>query len=114
MITDHVLTIITPLTTLLNLYVQTLEKYENRKFKNSPSSEQPENGDTDRGSDSGSGRSQTAKLTEPFVINDDGTLSPWLLDVTNDNTFMILSDKILTLCDPTGKIKDKYENLVKG
>ena len=54
------------------------------------------------------------KLTEPFVINDDGTLSPWLLDVTNDNTFMILSDKILTLCDPTGKIKDKYENLVKG
>ena len=54
------------------------------------------------------------QLTEPFVINDDGTLSPWLLDVTNDNTFMILSDKILTLCDPTGKIKDKYENLVKG
>ena len=54
------------------------------------------------------------KLTEPFVINDDGTLSPWLLEVTNDNTFMILSDKILTLCDPTGKIKDKYENLVKG
>ena len=46
-ITDHVLTIITPLTTLLNLYVQTLEKYENRKFKNGPSSEQPENGDTD-------------------------------------------------------------------
>ena len=105
-ITDHVLTIITPLTTLLNLYVQTLEKYENRKFKSSPSSEQPENGDTDRGSDSGSGRPDCSS-TEPFVINDDGTLSPWLLDVTNDNTFMILSDKILTLCDPTGKIKDK-------
>ena len=60
------------------------------------------------------GEPQTAASTEPFVINDDGTLSPWLLDVTNDNTFMILSDKILTLCDPTGKIKDKYENLVKG
>ncbi len=57
-ITDHVLTVITPLTTLLNLYVQTLEKYENRKFKSSPSSEQPENGDTDRGSDSGSGRAR--------------------------------------------------------
>ena len=54
------------------------------------------------------------KLTEPFVLNDDGTLSPWLLDVSNDNTFMIQSDKILTLCEPTGKIGDKYESLVKG
>ena len=35
-ITDHVLTIITPQDALMNLYVQTLEKYENRKFKSDP------------------------------------------------------------------------------
>ena len=33
------------------------------------------------------------KLIEPFILNDDGTLSPWLIDVTNDNEFMICSDK---------------------
>ena len=25
------------------------------------------------------------KLTEPFAINDDGTLSPWLLNLTTQN-----------------------------
>ena len=29
------------------------------------------------------------KLTEPFVLKDDGTLVPWLVDITNQNTFMI-------------------------
>ena len=57
-ITDHVLTIIEPQTALMNLYVKTLEKYENRKFKSGPTVEQPEVGDTDRGSDSGSGRAR--------------------------------------------------------
>jgi len=40
-------------------------------------------------------------------------LIPWLVDLTNQNTFMIHSDKILTLADPTGKLKDKYEELLK-
>lgn len=53
------------------------------------------------------------KLTEPFVLKDDGTLVPWLVDITNQNTFMIHSDKILTIADPTGKLKDKYEDLLK-
>ena len=53
------------------------------------------------------------KLTEPFVLKDDGTLVPWLVDLTNQNTFMIHSDKILTIADPTGKLKDKYEDLLK-
>ena len=48
------------------------------------------------------------KLTEPFVINDDGTLSPWLLDITTQNTFMISSDKILTLVQPNSKLVKKY------
>ena len=53
------------------------------------------------------------KLIEPFVINDDGTLSPWLLDVTTQNTFMISSDKILTLVEPNSKLVQKYEDVIK-
>ena len=52
------------------------------------------------------------KLTEPFVINDDGTLSPWLLDLTTQNTFMMSSDKILTLVEPNSKIVKKYEDVI--
>ena len=51
------------------------------------------------------------KLTEPITINEDGTLSPWLLDITNQNTFMISSDKILTLVDPNSKLVKKYEDV---
>ena len=51
------------------------------------------------------------KLTEPFIINDDGTLSPWLLDTTTQNTFMISSDKILTLVQPNSKLVKKYEDV---
>ena len=53
------------------------------------------------------------KLTEPFIINDDGTLSPWLLDVTTQNTFMMSSDKILTLVEPNSKLIQKYEDIIK-
>jgi len=53
------------------------------------------------------------KLIEPFVICDDGTLSPWLLDYTNQNDFMISSDKLLTIADPNSKLKTKYEELLK-
>jgi len=53
------------------------------------------------------------KLIEPFIINDDGTLSPWLIDVTNDNEFMICSDKILTLVDPKPTLLEKYQDLIK-
>jgi hypothetical protein len=53
------------------------------------------------------------KLTEPFVLKDDGTLVPWLVDVTRQNTFMIHSDKILTIADPNSKLTEKYEDLLK-
>ncbi len=52
------------------------------------------------------------KLIEPFLYEDDA-LSPWLLDFTNDNTFMISSDKILTLIDPKPTIIEKYQNLIQ-
>tara|TARA_B100000073_G_scaffold160540_1_gene132630 strand:- start:2915 stop:3169 length:255 start_codon:yes stop_codon:yes gene_type:complete len=53
------------------------------------------------------------KLVEPFIVNPDGTLTPWLIDLTSQNTFMVHSDKILTIADPNGKLIDKYESLVK-
>ena len=52
------------------------------------------------------------KLTEPFIINDDGTLSPWLLEVTTQNTFMLSSDKILTLVEPNSRLVKKYEDVI--
>ena len=54
------------------------------------------------------------KLTEPFVLKDDGTLYPWLVNVTRQNTFMIHSDKILTIADPNSKLIEKYEDLPKS
>ena len=53
------------------------------------------------------------RLIEPFVLKKDGTMKPWLVDITSQNSFMIHSDKILTIADPNGKLIDKYETLVK-
>jgi hypothetical protein len=53
------------------------------------------------------------KLIEPFIFNEGNTLSPWLIDVTSQNTFMMSSDKILTLADPKPTLLEKYEDLIK-
>ena len=53
------------------------------------------------------------KLTEPFVVKEDGTLHPWLIEITNDNQFMMSSDKILTLVDPKPTLLEKYHDLTK-
>ena len=53
------------------------------------------------------------KLLEPFILGEQDTLSPWLVDCTNQNEFMISSDKILTLVDPKPTLLEKYENLIK-
>ena len=58
--------------------------------------------------------SPDCKLTEPFLINDNDSLVPWLMDVTNENVFMIHSDKILTITEPNSKLKEKYLKLVKN
>ena len=54
------------------------------------------------------------KLVDPYVITKDGTLEPWLLNVTREDTFMMSSDKILTLTDPTPTLLEKYEDLTDG
>ena len=48
------------------------------------------------------------KMINPFTIKEDQTLEPWLLNVTKDDIFMISSDKILTLADPTPTLLEKY------
>jgi len=53
------------------------------------------------------------KLIEPFMLGEDDTLSPWLIDVTNNNEFMMCSDKILTLVDPKPTLLEKYQDLIK-
>ena len=53
------------------------------------------------------------KLIEPMVIGENNTLSPWMVDCTNQNEFMLSSDKILTLVDPKPTLVEKYENLLK-
>ena len=56
------------------------------------------------------------KLLNPFVINTESgqtILEPWLLDITQDDTFMMSSDKILTLCEPTPALLEKYESITK-
>ena len=56
------------------------------------------------------------KLVYPFWVNPlEGniTLEPFLNGVTKEDAFMISSDKILTLADPTPTLLEKYEDLIK-
>ena len=53
------------------------------------------------------------KLTEPFIVGDDNTLSPWVVESTNQSVFMLSSDKILTLVDPKPTLLEKYQDLLK-
>ena len=53
------------------------------------------------------------KLIEPFILGENDTLTPWLIDVTNDNEFMMCSDKILTLVEAKPTLLEKYQNLIK-
>jgi len=53
------------------------------------------------------------KLIKPFVVTKDKTLEPFLLAYTKQDTFMMSSDKILTLADPTPTLLEKYEDLIK-
>ena len=51
------------------------------------------------------------RMVNPCTINSDGDLVRYLSDHTNQTTFMISSDKILTIFDPLTDIKDQYRIL---
>ena len=63
------------------------------------------------------------KLIDPVILQttDDKltiqegkvTLTPWLSSFTHDKTFMISSDKIITLAEVAPQILEKYEALIK-
>ena len=59
------------------------------------------------------------KLLKPFLLKEpqidglSGTLEPFLMGITKQDTFMMSSDKILTLADPTPTLLEKYEDLIK-
>ena len=63
------------------------------------------------------------KLINPFVVNSSEqkitiqegvlTLTPFLTSVTRETTFMMGSDKILTLAEPTPTLLEKYLDLTK-
>ena len=53
------------------------------------------------------------KLINPFVVADGKTLTPFLTSVTRETTFMMGSDKILTLAEPTPTLLEKYLDLTK-
>ena len=51
------------------------------------------------------------KLIKPYVYNSIEDMVPWKSDITNQTEFMIRSENILTIADPTGTIIDKYTEL---
>ena len=48
------------------------------------------------------------KLINPMEIWESNNLAPWMMDHTMQDTFMISSDKIITLADPLPTLLEKY------
>ena len=44
------------------------------------------------------------KLIKPYVYKSIDDMEPWKADITNQTEFMIRSENILTIADPTGTI----------
>ena len=56
------------------------------------------------------------KLTKPYVVNTESgktILEPFMMNLTRDDTFMMGSDKILTLAIPTPTLLEQYLNLIE-
>ena len=58
------------------------------------------------------------KLTNPFILCYESltngiTFKQWLIDFTEQEMFLISSDKILTIVDPKSIILKKYQSLLK-
>ena len=56
------------------------------------------------------------KLVKPFVVNTESgktILEPFMLDLTTEEIFMMGSDKILTLAEPSPIILEKYLDLLE-
>lgn len=56
------------------------------------------------------------KLINPYLVKTDMELNqsiePFLMGFTLQNTFMMSSDKILTIADPTASLLEKYKKII--
>jgi len=54
------------------------------------------------------------KLVKPYRFMGEGKMIPWLgeSEITDQSEFMIHSDKILTIFDPTAEVIAKYKELI--
>ncbi len=51
------------------------------------------------------------KLIKPYLFNSIDDMKPWKSEVTNQKEFMIRSEDILTIADPTNEVIEKYTEL---
>ena len=51
------------------------------------------------------------KLINPYLFNSIDDMKPWKTEITNQTEFMIRSEDILTIADPTGAVADRYIEL---
>ena len=51
------------------------------------------------------------KLINPYLFYSIDDMKPWKSEITNQTEFMIRSEDILTIADPTGAVMDKYIEL---
>ena len=51
------------------------------------------------------------KLINPYLFNSIDDMKPWKSEITNQTQFMIRSEDILTIADPTGTVMDRYTEL---
>ena len=53
------------------------------------------------------------RLVNPFIFKDDKSLDPFLDGYTKETSFMISSDKIITLAQPTPTLLEEYQDITK-
>ena len=51
------------------------------------------------------------KLINPYLFISIDDMKPWKSEITNQTEFMIRSEDILTIADPTGTVMDRYTEL---
>ena len=51
------------------------------------------------------------KLVNPYLFTSIDDMKPWKSEITNQTEFMIRSEDILTIADPTGTVVDRYTEL---
>ena len=51
------------------------------------------------------------KLVNPYLFTSIDDMKPWKSEITNQTEFMIRSEDILTIADPTGTVMDRYTEL---